>query len=163
MGLPYPGGPLIDKYAQTGNPQAFNFSKPKIEGLNYSFSGLKTSFLYFLRDRLKEDNQFINKNIHDLSASLQYTINNILIDKLMLAIKNTNIRQIAISGGVSANSGLRSQLSEKAEKFGFETFFPKFSYSTDNAAMIAVTGYFKFLKGDFSNQNVTPYPRNMIL
>ena len=163
MGLPYPGGPLIDKYAQTGNPQAFIFSKPKIEGLNYSFSGLKTSFLYFLRDRLKEDNQFINKNIHDLSASLQYTINNILIDKLMLAIKNTNIRQIAISGGVSANSGLRSQLSEKAEKFGFETFFPKFSYSTDNAAMIAVTGYFKFLKGDFSNQNVTPYPRNMIL
>ena len=164
MGLPYPGGPLIDKYSKNGNPHAFSFSKPKIAGLDYSFSGLKTSFLYFLRDKLKEDNQFIDNNLNDLCASLQFTINNILIEKLMIAAKNTNIKQIAISGGVSANSGLRAQLSEIANsKLGYETFFPKLAYSTDNAAMIAITGYFKFLKGDFTSQNVTPYPRNIIL
>jgi len=164
MGLPYPGGPLVDKYAQKGNPHSFTFSKPKIDGLDYSFSGLKTSFLYFLRDKLKEDNQFINNNLNDLCASLQFTINNILIEKLMMAAKKTNIKQIAISGGVSANSGLRNQLSEKADlKFGYETFYPKLTYSTDNAAMIAITGFFKYLKGDFASQNVTPYPRNIVL
>ena len=164
MGLPYPGGPLVDEYAQKGNPHSFTFSKPKIDGLDYSFSGLKTSFLYFLRDKLKEDNQFINNNLNDLCASLQFTINNILIEKLMMAAKKTNIKQIAISGGVSANSGLRTQLSEKADlKFGYETFYPKLTYSTDNAAMIAITGFFKYLKGDFASQNVTPYPRNIVL
>ena len=163
MGFPYPGGPLVDKYAQSGNSNAFKFSKPKIEGFDYSFSGLKTSFLYFIRDRLRDDNQFINNNLCDLCASLQFTINDILINKLMFAAKQTDIKQIVISGGVAANSGLRKQLSEKADLFGFETFYPKISYSTDNAAMVAIAGFFKYKKGYFASQNVTPYARNIYL
>ena len=159
MGLPYPGGPVVDKYAQQGNPDAFKFSKPKIAGLDYSFSGLKTSFLYFLRDRLKENENFIEQNIYDLCASLQYTINDILVTKLILAMKQTGIKECAVAGGVSANSGLRRQLTEEADKLGIKTFFPKLKYSTDNGAMIAIAGYYKFLKGEFVGQEATPYSR----
>ena len=161
MGLPYPGGPVVDKYAQKGNPNAFTFSKPKIAGLDYSFSGLKTSFLYFLRDKLKENENFIEENIYDLCASLQYTINDILVNKVILAMKQTGIKECAVSGGVAANSGLRNRLTEDAEKNGFKTFYPKLQYSTDNAAMIAVAGYYKFIKGDFVGQEVVPYSRNL--
>jgi N6-L-threonylcarbamoyladenine synthase len=162
MGIAYPGGPLVDEYAQKGNREAFTFSKPKVAELDFSFSGLKTSFLYFVRDRIKEDKDFIDKNIYDLCASLQYTINDILINKVMIAAKNRKVKQIAIAGGVSANTGLRSQLTEKAACFGYETFYPKLSYSTDNAAMVAITGYFKYKKGYFVSQNITPYARNIV-
>ena len=157
MGLEYPGGPLIDQYAQHGNRFKFKFSKPKVAKFDYSFSGLKTSFLYFIRDRLKEDAQFIENNLFDLCASLQYTINDTLITKLLAAAKETGINQLALSGGVSANSGLRSQLTEIAEKFGYETFFTKPKYATDNAAMVAVAGYFKHKEKMFVGQDVVPY------
>jgi len=159
MGLPYPGGPEIDKLAKVGNPLAFSFPEPRIPGLDFSFSGLKTSFLYFLRDRLKEDNDFIEKHKADLSASIQHTIISILIKKLESASVETGIKQIAIAGGVSANSGLRAALNTAAEKNGWKAFIPKLQYSTDNAAMIAIAGYFKYLDGDFAKQDVTPYSK----
>jgi len=159
IGLPYPGGPLIDKYAKDGNPHAFQFNKPSIVNYDFSFSGLKTSFLYFLRDRVKEDIDFIIKNKNDLCASLQHTIVSILIDKLKLASKATGIRNIAIAGGVSANSGLRNSLIETGQQNNWNVFIPEFKYSTDNAAMIAITGYYKFLNNEFGSHADTPYSR----
>ncbi len=160
MGLPYPGGPEIDKLAKIGNPLAFEFPASSMQGLNYSFSGLKTSFLYFLRDNLKLDENFIDKNKADLAASIQHTIIKMLLNKVKRAINETNIKEIAIAGGVSANSGLRAAITEEAIKNGWKTFIPKIQYSTDNAAMIAIAGYFKYLDGDFSSQDVTPYARS---
>ncbi len=157
MGLPYPGGPAIDGLAKQGDPLRFSFARPVIPGLDFSFSGLKTSILYFLRDRLKEDPEFIEKNRPDLSASIQTTIIDILIQKLRKAADQTGIREIAIAGGVSANSGLRQALASARDRFGWKIYIPPLEYSTDNAAMIAIAGYFKFLKGDFSNQKVTPF------
>ncbi len=160
MGLPYPGGPEIDRLAKIGNPDAFSFPKPSMQGLNYSFSGLKTSFLYFLRDRLKEDEGFIEKNKADLSASMQYTIIHILMNKLKRAARETGIHEIAIAGGVSANSGLRETLRQTADELSWNIHIPKLQYSTDNAAMIAIAGYFKYLDGDFAGQEVTPYSKS---
>ncbi len=159
MGLPYPGGPLIDSLASKGNPRAFRFPHPSVPGLDFSFSGLKTSFLYFLRDRLKEDSDFIQKNENDLAASMQATIIDILLSKLRKASLQTGIREIAIAGGVSANSGLRHALLQEQEAGNWQVYIPRFAYCTDNAAMIAVTGYFKYLKGDFASQEITPYTR----
>jgi N6-L-threonylcarbamoyladenine synthase len=159
MGLPYPGGPLIDKYAKEGNPKTFTFAKPRIAGFNYSFSGLKTSFLYFLRDRIKEDENFIEHHKFDLCASLQYTIVEILMEKLRAAAKKTGIKEIALAGGVSANSALRAAITNGREKHGWKTYIPKFSYTTDNAAMIGITGYYKFQKGEFCGQEVAPLAR----
>ena len=162
MGLPYPGGPEIDKLARVGNPNAFSFPEPNMKKLDYSFSGLKTSFLYFLRDRLKEDDQFIEKNKADLSASLQQTIIRILLKKLKKAAKETGINEIAIAGGVSANSGLRQAMQLTAEELGWNIYIPKLQYSTDNAAMIAIAGYFKYLDRDFASQNLTPYSKSIM-
>jgi N6-L-threonylcarbamoyladenine synthase len=159
MDFPYPAGPVIDKLALEGNKKAFSFSKPSVKGLDFSFSGLKTSFLYFLRDRLKEDPEFIVKNKADLCASLQDTIINILIAKLIKASQITGIKEIGIAGGVSANSGLRNGLAREGEKRGWNLFLPPLIYTTDNAAMIGITGYYKYLRGDFSNQNVAPQAR----
>lgn len=161
MGLPYPGGPVVDKMAKTGNPDAFAFARPSIPGLDFSFSGLKTSILYFLRDRLKENPRFIEENIPDLCASVQSSIITILIDKLNKAVKETGIREIAIAGGVSANSGLREALTLTGQKHGWNTYIPEFAFTTDNAAMIAITGYFKYLKGEFAGQEITPYARGV--
>ncbi|MCT4590018.1 MAG: tRNA (adenosine(37)-N6)-threonylcarbamoyltransferase complex transferase subunit TsaD [Carboxylicivirga sp.] len=160
MGLPYPGGPLIDKLAKEGNPEAFTFSKPKIKDYDYSFSGLKTSVLYFLRDELKKNPDFIEENKADICASLQKTIIDILMDKVIKAAKDTGITQVALAGGVSANSGLRNRLTELAEVKKWETFIPKFSYTTDNAAMIAINGYHKYLNKEFVKQDVAPFARN---
>lgn len=159
LGLPYPGGPHVDRLAQQGDAFRFIFNKPRIEGFDYSFSGLKTSFLYFLRDQLKEDPGFVEKNRADLAASLQQTIIDILLDKLRLAMKKTGIRQVALAGGVSANSGLRSAMGSEAEKHGWKLFIPPFSYTTDNAAMIAITGYYRYLKGYFSSDDIAPLAR----
>lgn len=161
MGLPYPGGPEIDALAKIGNPLAFTFPEPKIGELDYSFSGLKTSFLYFLRDKLKVDDDFIEKNRADLSASIQHTIIDILMKKLRMAVKLTGINQVAIAGGVSANSGLREAMEQEAIKSGWKIFLPPLKYTTDNAAMIAITGYFKYLEKDFASQSVTPYARGV--
>ncbi len=162
LGLEYPGGPLIDKHAKLGNPKAFSFAKPHIADLDYSFSGLKTSFLYFLRDRLKEDAGFIQNNMDDLCASLQNSIIDILMHKLILASKQYNIKEIAIAGGVSANSGLRDAILKMPETHGWKVFVPEFQFTTDNAAMIAITGYFKYLENSFASQNATPYSRGGI-
>lgn len=162
MGLPYPGGPEIDKLAKNGNPDAFPFPEPKIQGLNYSFSGLKTSFLYFLRDNLKKDEQFIEKNKADLSASIQSTIIRVLLQKLKRASRETGIKEVAIAGGVSANSCLRQELQKTSVIERWNTYVPKLQYSTDNAAMIAIAGYFKFLKGDFATQDLTPYSKSRL-
>jgi N6-L-threonylcarbamoyladenine synthase len=159
MGLPYPGGPLIDKLSKEGNPDAFRFPEPHIQALDYSFSGLKTSFLYFLRDRLKEDKDFIETNKADLAASIQARIISILLHKLVLAAEQTGIREVAIAGGVSANSGLRSALEKMAAEKGWKLFLPNFSYSTDNAAMIAMAGVFKFFQKDFAGLDAAPYAR----
>ncbi len=159
IGLPYPGGPFIDRMASEGDPNAFQFSKPRIQGLDFSFSGLKTSFLYFLRDRLKEDENFVESNIHSLCASLQRTIIEILIAKLVRASKETGIREIGIAGGVSANSGLRSAVMTEASKRNWNAFLPEFRYTTDNAAMIGITGYYKYLQGEFADHSVTPLAR----
>ena len=159
MGLPYPGGPLVDKLAKEGNPAAFEFSKPKISGLDYSFSGLKTSFLYFLRDRVAENPLFIEENKADICASLQDTIIKVLMSKLKQAAKETGIKTIAVAGGVSANSGLRQALQEAAAKHHWEMHIPPFRFTTDNAAMIAITGYYKYLKGEFAAHNAVPYSR----
>ncbi len=159
MGLPYPGGPLIDKLAKEGNAKAFNFAKPRIQGFDYSFSGLKTSFLYLLRDEIAKDPDFIDNHKTDLCASLQTTIIEILLAKLKLAAEQTGIKEIVVAGGVSANSGLRTALIEMAAKQGWEMFIPPFKFTTDNAAMIAITGYYKYLKGDFSSLDAVPFSR----
>jgi putative glycoprotease GCP len=159
MGLPYPGGPFVDKLAKDGNPDAFKFSKPRIPHYDYSFSGLKTSFLYFLRDQLKENQNFIEERKADLCASLQKTIIDILLDKLIKAAKSNGIREIAVAGGVSANSGLRKALAEAAIKKHWKMHIPKFSFTTDNAAMIAITGYFKYKKNEFIGMDVVPFAR----
>jgi N6-L-threonylcarbamoyladenine synthase len=159
MGLPYPSGPIIDKLAKEGNINAFRFAKPHIKGLDFSFSGLKTSFLYFLRDRLKEDPDFIEKNKADLCASLQHTIISILIGKMVNASIQTGINEIGIAGGVSANSGLRNEMAKEAEKRNWNLFVPEFRFTTDNAAMIGITGYYKFLRGEFSSHDITPLAR----
>jgi N6-L-threonylcarbamoyladenine synthase len=159
MGLPYPGGPLVDQYAARGNPEAFRFSKPRIGGLDYSFSGLKTSILYFIRDRLKQDPEFIVRHRDDLCASIQKTIIDILVDKLEQAWQKTGIREIALAGGVSANSGLRKRILELAEIHGWKVYIPEVGLTTDNAAMIAVTGYYQYLAGEFAGMDVTPLAR----
>lgn len=149
MGLGYPGGPIIDKLARQGNPHAYKFSEPHIPGFDYSFSGLKTSFLYSLRDWVKTDPDFIEHHKEDLAASLEHTIVDILMKKLRLAVKKTGIKHVAVAGGVSANNGLRNAFKDHAKRFGWNIYIPKFSYTTDNAAMIAITGYYKFLDKDF--------------
>lgn len=159
LGLGYPAGPEIDKRAQLGNPKAFKFTKPKVEGLNFSFSGLKTAILYFIQKETKANPNFIKENINDICASIQYTIIGILIDKLKLASKQTGINHIAIGGGVSANSGIRNALKTGESKFGWTTYVPKFEFTTDNAAMIAIVGYLKYLDNDFSKQNITASAR----
>jgi N6-L-threonylcarbamoyladenine synthase len=159
MGFPYPAGPLIDKLATEGNRNAFSFAKPVVKGLDFSFSGLKTSFLYFLRDRIKEDPGFIEKNKADLCASLQSVIVNILIGKLLKASTLTGINEIGIAGGVSANSGLRNAMREEALKRKWNLFIPEFRYTTDNAAMIGITGYYKYLRGEFCGHDVIPLAR----
>jgi len=159
MGLGYPGGPVIDKHAHQGNHDAFHFAKPNIAGLDFSFSGLKTSFLYTLRDRMKEEPDFIDAHLDDLCASLQYTIVSILIEKLAKAVKETGIRQITIGGGVAANSELRDTLTETAKRRGWKVFIPERKFTTDNAAMIAGAGYYKYLKGEFAAMDLAPDAR----
>ena len=159
MGLGYPGGPIIDKLARQGNPDAFQFSKPQIKGYDYSFSGLKTSFLYSLRDWLMEDPDFIEHHKEDLAASLEKTIVDILMKKLKLAVKDTGIKQVAVAGGVSANNGLRNAYRDYAKRYGWKIFIPKFSYTTDNAAMIGITGYFKYLDGQFCSIDAPAFAR----
>ena len=159
MGLPYPGGPVIDRLAKEGDPKRFKFAKPSVDGFNYSFSGLKTSFLYFLRDRMHEDPRFIDDNKANLCASLQATIIDSLLAKLTKAAKQYDIRDIAIAGGVSANSGLREAIAEEGRKRGWRTFLPEFRFTTDNAAMIAVTGYFKYQRGEFAPMDISPVAR----
>ena len=149
MGLGYPGGPVIDRLARQGNPHAYHFSEPHIPGLNYSFSGLKTSFLYNLREWVKEDPDFVEHHKEDLAASLEYTIVDILMKKLRLAVKQTGIKHVAVAGGVSANNGLRNAFHDHARRYGWTIYIPKFSFTTDNAAMIAIVGYYKYLDGDF--------------
>lgn len=162
MELGYPGGPLIDRLAKEGNPDAFKLNKPRIKAYDYSFSGLKTSFLYLLRDRLKEDPDFINKNKADLCASLQKTIIEILMDKLRKAAKDLKIKEIALAGGVSANSGLRNAFEEHAEKYNWKIHIPPFAFTTDNAAMIAITGYYKYLNNEFCSIDAVPFSRLVI-
>jgi N6-L-threonylcarbamoyladenine synthase len=159
MGLPYPGGPLIDKLARQGDPLAFTFSKANIKNLDYSFSGLKTSFLYFLRDRLKEDQDFVRNNLNDLCASIQHAIVESLIHKLAKAARDTGISEIAITGGVSANSGLREAVYSLGTRKNWNVYIPELQYSTDNAAMIAISGYYKYLRGQFSSLGLTPVAR----
>lgn len=159
MGLPYPGGPLIDKLAKEGDPKAFTFAKPQIADLNYSFSGLKTSFLYFLRDAVAQNPNFIEEHKADLCASIQRTIIEVLLDKLIKAAKQTGIRDVAVAGGVSANSGLRQALAVEAQKRKWNLFVPEFGYTTDNAAMIGITGYFRYLQGERTPLDVTPVTR----
>ncbi|MDD6804004.1 MAG: tRNA (adenosine(37)-N6)-threonylcarbamoyltransferase complex transferase subunit TsaD [Prevotellaceae bacterium] len=151
MGLGYPGGPIIDRLARQGNPHAYKFAEPQIPDLNYSFSGLKTSFLYNLRDWVAEDPGFIEKHKEDIAASLEFTIVDILMKKLRKAAKQTRIKHVAVAGGVSANNGLRNAFREHAERYGWTIYIPKFSYTTDNAAMIGITGYYKYLDGEFCN------------
>lgn len=159
LGLPYPGGPLVDKYAQLGNPKAFVFTKPKVPGLDFSFSGLKTAILYFIQKKKLENPNFIEENLNDICASIQFTIIEILMDKLKLAVKETGIKKIAIGGGVSANSGIRKTLKETENKYGWKTFIPKFEYTTDNAAMIGIVGYQKFLTEIFETSSVVSKAR----
>lgn len=150
LGLPYPGGPFIDKFAQLGNPKAFLFSKPQVADLNFSFSGLKTAILYFLQKEQQKNPLFIQENLNDICASIQYTIVEILMDKLKKAVKQTGIKHIAIAGGVSANSEIRNRLQKAEKHLGWTTYIPKFEYTTDNAAMVAITGYLKYLKNDYA-------------
>ena len=154
LGLGYPAGPQIDKLAKLGNPKAFPFTKPRVDGLNFSFSGFKTAVLYFIQKQVKLNPNFIAENLNDICASIQYTIIGILTDKLKKAVKLTDIKHIAIGGGVSANSGIRQALKDAETKHGWTTYVPKFEFTTDNAAMIAIVGYLKFLDGDFAEQNV---------
>ena len=159
MDLGYPGGPVVDRLAKEGNPKAFTLNKPHIPRYNYSFSGLKTSFLYLLRDRIKEDPDFIEKNKQDLCASLQFTIVDILMDKLRKAVKDTGITEVAVAGGVSANSGVRNAFEDHARRYGWKIHLPKFSFTTDNAAMVAITGYYKYLDKDFCSIDEAPFSR----
>ena len=159
IGLPYPGGPFIDKLAKEGNPLAFQFNKPHIAGYDYSFSGLKTSFLYFLRDQIKINPDFIEENKADLCASLQKTIIDILMKKLEQAAKDLRVNQVAVAGGVSANSGLRNAFLEYGQRKKWQVFIPKFAFTTDNAAMVAITGYFKYKAGDFCDVSLPPFSR----
>jgi len=159
MGLPYPGGPLIDKYAQLGNPTAFEFPKPRVKGLNFSFSGLKTSILYFLQKEAQRNPEFIAQHRNDICASIQHTIIAILMEKLEKAVEQTGIQTIAIGGGVSANSGIRNRLKEKEAEAGWRTFIPKFEYCTDNAAMIGIVGHFKYLNENFSKYDISTKAR----
>jgi N6-L-threonylcarbamoyladenine synthase len=160
MGLPYPGGPVIDRLAKEGDPNAFTFAKPHVKGeFDYSFSGLKTSFLYTLRDRVAEDPDFVEKHKADLCASLQHTIISILLDKLIKATKALGIKDVAIAGGVSANSGLREAVAEAGRRRGWRTFIPEFKFTTDNAAMIAISGYYRYNQGMISGLDVAPVAR----
>ena len=159
IGLPYPGGPVIDKNARQGDKNAFAFSKPRVDYLDYSFSGLKTSFLYFIRDKIKENSDFVKENMMDLSASIQHTIIEILMNKLEAASKQTGIKRIAVAGGVSANSGLREALTSREKTLGWQTYIPEFKFTTDNAAMIAITGYYKYLNKEFAKQDIAPLAR----
>lgn len=159
LGLPYPGGPLIDQLAKEGNPKKYIFTKPKVEGLNFSFSGLKTQILYFIQKNVKENPNFVEENKADICASIQHIIIEILMEKLHLAVQQTGIHQIAIGGGVSANSGIRSTLKEAETKFGWKTYIPKFEYTTDNAAMIGIVGYYKFLENKFNDASIVSKAR----
>lgn len=159
LGLPYPGGPLIDKYAQLGNEKAFSFSETVMPDLDFSFSGIKTAFLYFIRDEKLKDPDFVEKNLSDICASLQHHLVGMLLKRLRKASEETGIKEIAIAGGVSANSGLRKELKAMAEKLGWNIFVPEFQYCTDNAAMIAMAAHFKYLKGQFCNLDVSPLAR----
>ena len=159
LGLPYPGGPLIDAHAKLGNPKAFAFTKPKVGDLDFSFSGLKTGILYFIQKQQRINAHFIEENLNDICASIQFTIVEILMDKLKNAVKQTNIKHIAIAGGVSANSEIRSRLKLAEQHFGWTTYIPKFEFTTDNAAMIAITGYLKYLNKEFSDISVTAKAR----
>jgi N6-L-threonylcarbamoyladenine synthase len=159
MGLPYPGGPVIDRLAQQGDPQRFKFALPQIPDLDFSFSGLKTSFLYFLRDSIRDDSNFIEKNLPHLCASLQQAIVHILMDKLIKAARLTGLRNIALAGGVAANSALRNAALEAAHKYNWKLFLPQLAFTTDNAAMIAITGYYKYLAGEFATHNIAPVSR----
>ena len=150
LGIPYPGGPFVDKYAKEGNPNAYQFAKPKVEGLNFSFSGLKTSVLYFLQKEMRKNDQFIKENMNDLCASIQKTIVEILLSNLEKAVKQTGIKDVCIAGGVSANSELRNRFLDLGKKNNWNTFIPKFEYCTDNAAMIGIVGYYKYLEKDFA-------------
>ncbi|SFN68542.1 N6-L-threonylcarbamoyladenine synthase [Algoriphagus ornithinivorans] len=162
LGLPYPGGPLIDKYAQSGNPKAFEFPITRMPELDYSFSGIKTAVLYFLRDQLQQNPTFIEENLNDLCASIQHSLIEMLLIKLKVAVKQYGVKDVAIAGGVSANSGLRNALTDLATKRGWNIFIPKFEYCTDNAAMIAMAAHYKYLKGDFSSMDVTPLAKMKI-
>ena len=159
LGLPYPGGPLIDKYAQKGNPKAFKFPKPKVNPMDFSFSGLKTSVLYFVEKETNKNPDFIIENLADICASIQFTIVDYLMDKLKNAVKKTGIKEIAIGGGVSANTGIRKALREAEDKYGWKTHIPKFEFCTDNAAMIAIVGELKYKKGKFAENNVVASAR----
>jgi N6-L-threonylcarbamoyladenine synthase len=159
LGLPYPGGPLIDKYARLGNPDAYKFPEPQIPGLDFSFSGLKTAILYFIRDNVAKQPDFISQNLPDICASVEKRIATILLNKLQKAAREHGIKQIALAGGVSANTGLREGLKEMCAKNGWESFIPKMEYCTDNAAMIAIAGYYKYLKGEFAGQDIAPLAR----
>ena len=159
LGLPYPGGPLVDKYAQLGNPKAFKFTKPKVPGLDFSFSGLKTGILYFIQKNVAENPNFIEEHLNDICASIQYTIIEILMDKMKLAVAATGIKQVTIGGGVSANSGIRNAMKEAEKKYGWKTYIPKFEYTTDNAAMIGIVGYQKFLIENFETSKVVSKAR----
>jgi N6-L-threonylcarbamoyladenine synthase len=160
LGLPYPGGPLIDRYAKEGNPLAFKFAEPNMPAFNFSFSGVKTSILYFIQARVKENANFIAENLSDLCASIQYTIIKILMKKLLAASKETGIREVCIAGGVSANSGLRQALLDHGKKYKWNTYIPKFEYCTDNAAMIGITAHYKYLKGEFAALDEMATARN---
>ena len=159
LGLPYPGGPLVDKYAQLGNPKKFSFTKPKVGDLNFSFSGLKTGILYFIQRNLKENPKFIEENLHDICASIQHTIVEILMEKLKNTVKKTGIKHIAIAGGVSANSEIRKRLQLAQKHWGWTTYIPKFEYTTDNAAMIAITGYLKYKSKIYADISVKAQAR----
>ncbi|WP_303922732.1 tRNA (adenosine(37)-N6)-threonylcarbamoyltransferase complex transferase subunit TsaD [Draconibacterium sediminis] len=162
MGLPYPGGPHVDRLAKDGDPNRFEFSRPRIPGLDYSFSGLKTNFLYFLRDNLKVNENFVEENLADLCASLQHTIIEILLSKLKRAARETGVNEITVAGGVSANSGLRNALQDNAKKHRWNLIIPKFEYTMDNAAMIAITGYYKYLNKEFAGQDAVPFARTQL-
>ena len=159
LGLPYPGGPLVDKCAQQGDPHKFQFSMSSMQGYDFSFSGIKTAVLYFLQAQKKLDADFVSKNMNDICASVQYTIIKMLMNKLHKAAKELNIKNVGIAGGVSANSGLRKALQEAGVEYGWNVFIPKFEYCTDNAAMIGITAHYKYLKGEFADLSVSPTAR----
>jgi N6-L-threonylcarbamoyladenine synthase len=159
LGLPYPGGPLIDKYAKLGNPLAYPFPLTDMPGLDFSFSGIKTAIMYFLRDQTRKTPSFVVDNLNDICASIQHTLVQMLLKKLIKAVRETGIHQIAIAGGVSANSGLRNSLLTLGREQGWQVYIPKFEYCTDNAAMIAMAAYFKYQQNEFAGQDISPLPR----